>query len=279
MEFTKKALLDFPNKNKLVIARFFEQTRDKNEILEKLDSLRRRTPKSLVFLVFTDHSATTNTVEYQAKSTVFFAEIIYMKPFDRLQSEKMIKSLVNFYGWRINDNLYERIFTVSGGIPRLIKYICKETYESGTPLDNFGKFLSHPQISFQLDLLTKLLIKLPKEKINILGLTQKGKIKSKLLKHYFQNYQNDLVKQIFSNLTKQESRLLTYLLENANAIVSIDKMAELIEMTDEDFSLWAIYKLISRLKVKIKKYFEIINHKGNGYILQKIDLQGLNRTS
>ena len=88
-----------------------------------------------------------------------------------------------------------------------------------------------------------------------------------------------MVKQIFSNLTKQESRLLTYLLENANAIVSIDKMAELIEMTDEDFSLWAIYKLISRLKVKIKKYFEIINHKGNGYILQKIDLQGLNRTS
>jgi len=50
-------------------------------------------------------------------------------------------------------------------------------------------------------------------------------------------------------------------------------------LSDEDFSLWAIYKLISRLKVKIKKYFEIINHKGNGYILQKIDLQGLNRTS
>ena len=75
VEFTRRILLDFPDKNKLIVARFFEQTKNKKKALEKLDSLRRRAPKSMVFLVLTDHSATTNLTVYQAKSTVFFTEI------------------------------------------------------------------------------------------------------------------------------------------------------------------------------------------------------------
>ncbi|OGM18589.1 hypothetical protein A2686_01700 [Candidatus Woesebacteria bacterium RIFCSPHIGHO2_01_FULL_38_10] len=271
VEFTRKAILKFPNKSRLIIVRFFEQSEHKRETLEKLDSLRRRTPKSLVFLVFTDHSAVTETGEYQAKSTIFFTGIYYMEPFSKLQCEKMIKSLNFFYGWHISEKSYEKIFNLSGGIPRLVKYICKEIYESKTPIDNLEKFINSPQISFQLELLTKLLIKLSKENLERLGLTENGKIKSKILKIYFQNYQNEIVVQIFSNLSKKESKILTFFLENLSTVISIDKIADLIEMADEDFSLWAIYKTISRLKVKVKKHFNIKNFKGQGYLLQKID--------
>jgi len=268
LEFTKGVISEFPDDNKLIIVRFFEQTKHKSEILEKLDSLRRRSPKSLVFLVFADHSAIIDTNEYQARSTIFFTEIFYMKPFDKNQSEKMIKSLTNFYGWRTDENLYEKIYSISGGIPRIIKYVVKEIYETRTPINNFEKFLSSPHISFQLELLTKLLIKLPKKKVEMLGLVVKGKIKSKLLQHYFLNYQNNLAKQLFINLTKQESKILSFLLENQGVILQVDKIADLIEMADEKYSLWAIYKLISRLKGKVKKYFEIQNFKGQGYMLQ-----------
>ena len=157
---------------------------------------------------------------------------------------------------------------MSGGIPRLIKYICKEIIENkGTVLQT--KFDSIP-INFQLTLLTKLLIKLSKNQLESLGILEKGKIKSKLLKDYFKNYQNEVVSQIFSNLTKQEQKLLTFLLENKDQVVSIDKIADLIQMSEDDFSLWAIYKLISRLKLKVKTNFNIKNLKGQGYMLQQI---------
>ena len=51
----------------------------------------------------------------------------------------------------------------------------------------------------------------------------------------------------------------------------MDNIANLMKMSDDNFSLWAIYKAISRLKPKVKNNFEIKNIKGKGYMLKKIN--------
>ena len=272
VDFVKQSLNTTPAKSQLILVRFFESSKDKAATLERLDSLRRRNPKDMVFLIFADHTVLTHPDDYQAKSTIFFSEIIYMFPFSETQTKKMIASLYTFYGWKIDKSLYTKIYKLSGGVPRLIKYLCKEIYESKVPIENSEKFQIIPQINFQLKLLTKLLITLPEEELETLRITEDGKIKSRLVKGYFKIYQNEAVAQLLSNLTQQEQKLMTYLIENQNEVVSLDKIADLIALADDDFSLWAIYKLISRLKIKVKNNFEIRNLKGKGYKLEKLNL-------
>ena len=70
-----------------------------------------------------------------------------------------------------------------------------------------------------------------------------------------------------------EAKVLSFIIENEDKVVSLDKLANLMKMTDANFSLWAIYKMISRLKPKVKNNFQIKNIKGRGYLLQKSSLR------
>ena len=257
-------------KSRLIIIRFFENLKNKREVLEKIDSFRRPNPASLVFLVIADHTAITEPENYTAISTVFFSDIIYLTPYSYNQTILMIGTLTSYYGWSINKNLHKKIFILSGGVPRFIKYLCKEVSESFNPIDNLEKIILSPQINFQLELMVKLLITMPSKKLQILGIVDnKNTIKSKLLKYYYNNYRSPIITNLYPKLTESESKLLTYILVGGG-VVSIDKIADLIKMSDEDFSLWAIYKLISRLKPKIKNNFKIKNLKGKGYYLEKV---------
>jgi len=192
VDFTKN-IASKNTKKKLIFVRFFEQIEFKNQVLEKLDSLRRKDPKNLVFLVLTDHGAVINFDDYQATSTIFFSDIIYFPPFDLNRTEAMVETLTSFYGWKIEKSLIKDIFKLSGGIPRLIKYLCKETYESRVPITNLEKFILVPQMNFQIDLVSKILIREPKNKTCLFGLTdEEGRIKSQLVKYYLKNYKSDV---------------------------------------------------------------------------------------
>ena len=127
------------------------------------------------------------------------------------------------------------------------------------------------QIKFQLDLLSKFIITLSRDNLARLGLiNHNGLLKSTLLRHYFANYQTEALKIIFPDLTPIELKILTYIIENKEKNTSLDKIADILLIGDDKYSLWALYKLISRIKPKVKNSFRIINTRGKGYRIEKI---------
>lgn len=253
----------------VVTVRFFEKVEDKSVILERLHRMRVARPEELVFLVMTDHTGMIFPEKYSAQTTSFFSERFSILPFDQKQTEKMIRITCKYYGWHIRGEDYERVFRLSGGIPRLVKYVCKGVDERGMKLDNPRLFLTNPSISFELDYLVRISMQLGLDKAKRLGLVDdKGEIKSELLLVYYKNFQVQLITQLYPNLSGLEEKVLNFLLVNQGTVVSFEKMGDLMAMGEDDYSLWAIYKLISRLKHKVEKNFEIKNIKGRGYLLE-----------
>jgi DNA-binding response OmpR family regulator len=71
-------------------------------------------------------------------------------------------------------------------------------------------------------------------------------------------------------LSKSEARLMGYLIMNKGKLVDKDKIFFLMGGKEEEFSLWAIYKTISRLKKKLKGKLEIRVIKDKGYTVEML---------
>jgi len=268
-----RKLKENPLKQKLIIIRSFEKINEKQRTLEKIDSLITQTPGAFTILAITDHTAITNPNDYQSTSAIFFSSIIYIPPFNKSNSYTMVETLDKFYNWEINKDHYQKVFNLSGGLPRITKYVVKDIAEGFGDIGNEERFLKTAQIDFQLERLAKLLITLPTEKLKVLELLDSdGRLKSKLLKLYLGKYHSSTIRNLFPSLTTSELKTISYLLENQKRILSVDKIADILKMTDEKFSLWAIYKTISRLRPKIRKNFRLKSIKGKGYILERIIL-------
>lgn len=259
------------NAKNLFVLRYFQKESNKNEILERLASIKYLHPGEVYYLVFTDHTLLTKPNDYIAQSTPFFLDRFYLQPFDIKRSSEMIKLNCDFYEWRIKPNLYKRIHDLSGGIPRLNKYITKVVAESPDGKVSEVKMLNNPNIFFQLDHYNTLLLSLTKEQLITLGLRdEEGNIKSLLLRFYFENYQNELLKGLLPTLSSFERKFLTFLYERKGEVVDLDTIGDLFEMSGHEFSPWATYKLISRVRPKIKKFFTLESVKGQGYLLNQL---------
>lgn len=111
-------------------------------------------------------------------------------------------------------------------------------------------------------------MKYPKVTVSKLGiLDENGEIRSELLKQYFRDYKEKYIEQSYPNLSELEIKLLTYLYASEGNVVSKDQLGDLMLLGNHNYSLWAIYKQISRLKPKISDRFVIENIKGKGYML------------
>ncbi|MBU0708643.1 helix-turn-helix domain-containing protein [Patescibacteria group bacterium] len=274
-EIESSNLVDFVKKQigaysqMLVIIRHFDMVEDKINTLEKLNRLRQPRPDNLTYLVITNHKGILNPNDYFAQSSTFFSSQYQIEPFSFKQAKQMIQITANYYGWTISPTQYSKIFSLSGGIPRLIKHICKDLAEKNIKLGNINKLLQNPSILFQVNFITVLITTLSNPQLELLGIiNEKSEILSHLTEQYFKNFQSQLVKELYPNLTNSEKKVFTYLHQNQNKLVSLDKLGDLMEMNGYNYSLWAIYKLISRLKPKIGKHFDIINVKGRGYYLK-----------
>ncbi len=253
----------------IIVIRQFENISNKKSLLEKLSHLRYPFPERITFLVITDHTAVTSPQDYIAQSGVFFSHQEYLAPLNLNETTEMITINNNYYGWKTPPSLNEKIYTISGGIPRLIKYIAKDISEKGYIINNLDLFLVNPAINYQLDYFTQLLLQFDKKILHTLGLLENNCINSTLLQYYFNTYQSNFVKETFPQLTPLESTILSYLFEKKGEVVSIDHIGDLLELQGQEFSQWAIYKQISRIKPKIAKLFTIENIKGQGYILNR----------
>lgn len=270
IKFVKEKIENNNSKNLFIIF-LFELEVNKRKILEEIQLMRQPVPSNNVFLIFTDHTGVTEQHDYLAISSPFFGERFYIKPFDLNQTIEMLEINEKFFGWKISPKLYREIFYLSGGIPRFIKHIAKMIFEDEIETSNLDQFILNPSINFELEQISNIISISDKKSLITLGiLNETGKIKSGLLEYYFQKKKSNIVNEIYPNLTELEGKVFSCLYENKDKIVTINQIGDFLEMSGYEFSLWAIYKLLSRLKVKIKTNFEIENLKGRGYILHLI---------
>lgn len=74
------------------------------------------------------------------------------------------------------------------------------------------------------------------------------------------------------NLTPREAQILKLLIEKNNSVVEVDNLADIIFREGEEFSLWAIAKMIQRLRDKLEQngvsgsFIQTL--RGQGYILK-----------
>lgn len=255
------------NHNSLVFVRSFEKIDNKKTVLEKLNSLIHTNNGSLLFLVETNHDGIVNPENYYGTSTQFFQDRFYMSPFDLERSKEMIKINDEYYGWNTPKKYHQDIYQLSGGIPRLIKHICKDINEREADMNSYMKFFSNPSIRFQLDYMSKLLINYPEYLTELQIVNSDAEIRSILLKEYFSAYKSNFVSEIYPELTELELKLFTYLYENEKGLTGLNELGDIFDKAGHEFSPWAIYKHISRLKKKIADKFEIKTFKNRGYKL------------
>ncbi|OGC97426.1 hypothetical protein A2634_01935 [Candidatus Amesbacteria bacterium RIFCSPHIGHO2_01_FULL_48_32] len=255
---------------KLVVIHTFEQIAHPNNYLEKLHRLRLPDPSLLTYLVISDHTVVTRPSQYFATTTAFFNYRFLVTPFDPALTHRMIEIDTQFFGWKVPKDLIDQIYTLSGGVQRLTKHICKLTHKNQSSIPSTEKILADPSIGFQLKMLTNILCQSPSPALHTLGITDhKGQIKSKLLQTYIQDHFRTDVANYFPTLSALEGNLFALLYQNLDSLITLDRIGDVMELLGHDFSPWAIYKLISRLKLKIAPQFTIKSFKSRGYLLSK----------
>jgi len=252
----------------IVIMRQVEKIDDLPVLLEKLNDIRQPNPQNTSYLIITDHRGLTDIDQYLAGFNTFFSSRYLLGAFDFEKTTENIRANCLFFGWPYLPQNDKKVFQLSGGIPRLIKHIYKEINESQLTFEDPSAFLFDQSISFQLQYLTDLIMKIdPNYLIKFGILDAKKKIKSELLAMFFSDLQVKIAKQNFAELTRAEAQLFSLFFSNPDEIISIDRVADFLSISDDDFSLWAVYKLIARLKEKIKSKYDLVNLKGRGYKL------------
>lgn len=256
-------------KQKTLVIRLFEKIENKKEVLENLHSLKQVNSKNITYLIFTDHTGFTKPDEYMGISTPFFNGRFFIGPFDTDNTKKLIEINSNYFGWNTPKESHGSIINLSGGIPRIVKHIARLMHEERNSIEDIEWFLKEPSIKFQLENMASIFRTERISNLIRLGLIDNDKkIKSYLLERYLENYKSEIITSLYPRLANLESELLSLLYDNKGQVITIDQIGDFMELNGRVFSPWAIYKLMSRLKIKIKNNFEIENLKGRGYILK-----------
>lgn len=255
-------------KRQVVVMRQVEKVDDLPVLLEQLNDIRQPNPQNTSYLIITDHRSLVDIDQYLAGFNAFFSSRYLLGAFDFEKTTEMIRTNCHFFGWPYVPQNDKQIYKLSGGIPRLVKHIYKEINESQLSLENPADFLFDQSIGFQLNYLADLILKIDTRYLIKFGiLDTKKKIKSSLLAMFFSDLQGKIARQNFPELTKAEAQLFSLFFSSPGEIISVDRIADFLSISDDDFSLWAVYKLIARLKEKIKSKYDLTNLKGRGYRL------------
>ncbi|MCA9381778.1 helix-turn-helix domain-containing protein [Candidatus Dojkabacteria bacterium] len=253
----------------LLVIRNLHLSSNPQDFLEELNSLLLDKDFKLPVLAFANHEGIVSPNKYSAKSTPFFSKKYNLTPFSMEELIRMIEISSDYYNWDINPNEYDTLYKLSGGNPRLVKHICINNVEQGIKYSDLETNINDATNNYELAYLAELYVKYDKANLTKLGITDnEGKIKSLLFVEYLKTLNSDFIEKLFPHLSDLEIKVLSILFLNLNQIVRIEKIGDIIYPDPDDYSLWAIYKLISRLKPKVKSQFIIDNVKGKGYIMR-----------
>ena len=234
--------------------------------------LRNLNPSSFLFLTSAGPSLLTDYDRFLKLGEDLFYNVKIIPLFDLKGTKKILKNNKKNLGLSYPETTYSKIYELSKGNAAITKHLGLAVDKfSPEILKNKKTLIQFPSLRVKVDEIAQTMLKEPLKtlkKINIVN--QQGEVFSPLVKKYLEVYESTHIRKIFPNLTKKERKILTYFLANKGKVLNKDKLSFLIGMKANNFSLWTIYKSISRLRTKIKQHYRITNIKGIGYQLKII---------
>ena len=234
--------------------------------------LRNLDPSSLFFLTSANSSLVTNYDHFLKLGEDLFYNVKVVPLFDLQGTERILNINKKLLSLDYSEKTYSKIYELSMGNAAMTKHL-------GLAVDKFGPeilknkktLIQFPSLRVKIDEIAQVILKEPVETLKKLKIiNQQGDIFSPLIKKYFEIYEPVDIERVFPGLTKRERKLLAFFLANKGKVLDKDKLSFLTEMGMGDFSLWAVYKSVSRLRVKIKQHYKIVNIKGIGYQLKMV---------
>jgi len=273
------------SKRILFIINRLEWLKKHPETMIFLESLRIIDQLHIRFLIGCDISVLINPEQYQAAGILASSNVFVIPPFNTRKIELSIDIHNQIYHWKVDKKYTRRIKQLSGGNQGLTKYLFKYIHTNKGKDFSSQKLLGDPGIRLKIVNIYEQLKGNNLIKDNELNMSQTHILINlnilnaeinptiQLLEQYLSTIRIELGSdRIEKLLSSQELILFRYLVENEEDIVSLEKIAQLVwgKYATKKYSLWALYKVISNLNKKIKKYgYRIENFKGRGYSLTK----------
>lgn len=166
-------------------------------------------------------------------------------------------------GWDVPRSCEREIHSLSGGIVDLADHCCGYIDKfQNLIIEDMIKYPSVAKVLASLNVAFEILDTAHLRQLGYIG--SDNSVKSELLQHYI----HPPDPRSGFDLPYSLERLFQYLREREDEIVSLEEMHAFLE-PDQEYSMWATYKLVSRLRKEIRSRYEIRNVKGKGYILRK----------
>jgi len=253
----------------ILLAHVNEVLQKQPKTLEYLLKLIHLYPSRLAVLSNCDQSVVCDFDKFFSASKTIFSNLAKIPPFDQEGTRRILEANQQALGYNYPLATVKKIHQLSGGNPSLIKHLGKCVDEMGQQVLSDPKMLiNYPSLKIKLNDINEVILSESKEVLEQIGIiNQKGKLFSPLVAEYYKNYELENIEEIVPSLTPQEKRILTFFLKNKGKIIDKDHIFMLMELAEEDYSLWAIYKAISRLKNKIKGKYQLRALKSRGYLL------------
>ncbi len=241
----------------------------KVHLLDYLDTLRKVSPGIVVNIVGLDMLMVTQEKDLLRKHSATFSSIYRLDLFDLEGTRRIIQANNKVYEWNIAQDNIPKIYNLSGGNPRLIKYISKTVFEYGSDLLNdVERIIKTELLSYKLETFVNIIFKLDLEDLKFLGIIDTdNNLFSPILDVAVSNYQIPNVDLIGKNLSKREGQIVSLLYFNKNRVVKREKIDYILQLNDQNYSLWASYKALNRLRKKLNKNFELKTIRDVGYSL------------
>ena len=268
----------------LIITNRFQYLRSHHSSLEYLKMLRAIDPFKIRFLLGSDISFLTNVDSFAPAGVLASANAFVLPTLTHEETSETFKRYKKLYNWKVPISFSKEIYELSGGVCGLVKYISKYVHDNNCKKISENELLGNQAIFFKLkDIYDTLednflidnysLHEAHNDILQEIGvIDSKHSLRIGLLKNLLTSPGKKQDKSIYRILSVQELKIFEFLNERPDHIFSLDELSEYMwgEHVTKKYSLWALYKVISNLNKKIKKYgYRIENFKGRGYSLTK----------
>lgn len=271
------------NKEIFLTINYLERLTGYPNLLLLLKTLRSLNPFKVHILIRSDISCITNPQKYNEAAILTKANVYILPQFNESGIRHQIRQYQRRFGWKVKPTYAKDIEKLTGGIPGLVKYTAKFISENGISKLTLRNLLRDSSINYKISNIYKTLVinklikagKLNSERVDLLHklgvITTKGNVRISLIEEYMQTaIRSAGTDTIQKELTKQEFSLFEFLKSRKDKIVTLEEISKTLwgNHAEAKFSLWSMYKILSNLKAKLKKYnYQINNLRGRGYIL------------
>jgi hypothetical protein len=235
-----------------------------------LKAIRAINQKNFTVLVVANYTLLTQTEKFLLHDEDIFTPLKKIDLFDLEGIRRIIRINNEEYHWNTPLKYAKKIFFLSGGNPALVKYICMALYEeSELILNHLDKLIAFQPLNYRLSEIAKLTTELSIEQQLKLGiLNHNGTLFSGLLAEYLRVNELEGLDLMFPDLTKTDRRILSLFIRNPNRLIDKEQLSLVLEQNVENYSEWAIYKAVARLRDKVKDKYIIRTLKGRGWRLE-----------